>query len=188
MEVDLREAAHDALHADHDLGLDDLAFFAAPSLAGRDLRVIEVTGGLVTRVATIVHPGQGLTPATPSAPVFFYTASEVPYGGLSNFASAPFLLDGLHFANAEQALMHAKAVFADDAGAQLRIILEPDPSRTERLGHQTMKLDVAAWTDRVPALAERILMAKFEAHPGLAALLLSTGDARLGEASPTDHV
>ena len=192
--ADLRETIHDLDRPDHDLSGgpdhdlngDALAFFEAPSLAGRLIPMVEVTAGVITKVTLITHPGRTRPGSRTGASVLFFHHGEGDFGALFNSHPYVFSYEGATFASAEKALTFAKARLFDDAVAQAAILDEPRPLRAKRLGRKVRGLNAELWGDAALAIAESILTANFAQNADLRSVLLSTGDARLGEASPSN--
>jgi len=133
----------------------------------------------------------------------------------SNFAPARFSYDSVEYVSSEQAFMRHKALLFGDqknadailskgegldvgravsamhaGGNQLDVLKNWKRSMMvfKRLGRQVKGYDEALWSERRYELMKDINRSKLRANPALRALLLSTGDARLAEASPYDTV
>jgi len=116
-------------------------------------------------------------------PVYFYRVND-PYGEFSNFAKYPFEAEGRAWPTSEhyfQAKKFAGTIHEDkvrlahtarDAAAMGR-----DRSRPLRFDWETVKLDVM----------RAALRYKFDSHPSLIKLLLSTGNEEIIEQTTDDH-
>jgi ribA/ribD-fused uncharacterized protein len=128
------------------------------------------------------------------APLFFRSHRvEDPSGGVhacfSNWFDSPFVDDvGRGFANAEQFLMHRKAMTFGDEATAAAMLAEPDPARVKALGRRVAPYDDARWSEYRYRWMVDGLRRKFEHHPNMAAVLLGTGDRLLAEASADDTV
>lgn len=119
--------------------------------------------------------------------IFFWQASEVPYGCFCNWSNHGFEYGGNHFANSEQGLMFQKARVFDPEQCKA-ILAETDPRMVKHLGRSIRNFDEQIWKQQRDKGMYHILMAKFSQNPKLSDLLLKTGDAVLVEASPLDRI
>lgn len=119
---------------------------------------------------------------TPKAP------PAVDASCLSQWFPCAFTVDGHVYRTAEHWMMAAKArLFRDDA-ALARVLVAETPAEAKRVGREVRGYDDAAWA---AARSEAVVagnVAKFSAHPTLAAFLRGTGERVLVEASPRDRV
>jgi len=99
------------------------------------------------------------------------------YHFLSNFYAAALDFDGLHYLNSEAAYQAQKC--CSDAERERFTALQPLEAKV--LGRTVLLRE--DWDDVCVGLMARVLRAKFEQNPELAALLLATGDAVLVEAN-----
>lgn len=96
-----------------------------------------------------------------------------------------FQLNVVSFCCMEQFLACERAVVSGDWKMQRRVLASMDPTEQRRFlilikedGLET------AWREKVQGIATRGAMAKFHQNLTLKDFLLSTGDKRIGEASP----
>ena len=116
--------------------------------------------------------------------IYFYAAGEQPYGCFSNFPPHGFVLEGLWWPTSEHCFQAQK--FAGTEYAE-RIRLAKSPVIAARLGRsrkQPLRPDWDTVKDDVMRVA---VCAKFNAHPAIRDVLLSTGDAALVESAPHDY-
>lgn len=115
----------------------------------------------------------------------FYRASEKPYGSFSNLFRLPIIFEGEEFATSEHAYQAGKARKPE---VRRWLMAAPSPALLAMAAHGLYYWDIApGWStikfDRMRA----VLRAKFNQHPHLGQLLLSTGDARLIESATVDN-
>lgn len=112
---------------------------------------------------------------------FYSTRDE--YGAFSNFSRHPFTLDGKRWPTSEHYFQAQKFVGTEHV-AEIRASRSPmDAARMGRDRSRPLRRD---WNKVKDDVMRRAVRAKFEAHPELRELLLSTGDAELVEAAPND--
>jgi len=115
--------------------------------------------------------------------VRFYRVSE-PFGEFSNFAPYPIRLDGANWPTTEH---YFQAQKFDDEAYRKRIRTEPSPMIAARLGRSRKQPLRRDWESVKVDVMRRALAAKFDQHPALRELLLSTGDAELVEHTVNDR-
>ena len=112
---------------------------------------------------------------------FYSTRDE--YGAFSNFSRHPFTLDGKRWPTSEH-YFQAQNFVGTEHVAEIRAARSPmDAARMGRDRSRPLRRD---WNKAKDDVMRRAVRAKFEAHPELRELLLSTGDAELVEAAPND--
>lgn len=125
-----------------------------------------------------------LTHATPIE-VRFYRANEKPYGPLSNLYRRPIIFEGTKFPSAEHAYQAGKPARAN---VRKWILSAPTPALVAMAAHGLYPWDVVPnWTQIKFKRMRRVLLAKFTQHEDLAALLLSTGEARIIESATVNN-
>ena len=113
--------------------------------------------------------------------IYFYRERE-PYGELTNFWSAPFILDGAEWPTVEHYFQAQKAL---DPQEKERIRLADTPMQVKQMGQKvSLRPD---WEQVKEEVMLRALRAKFDQHPDLAMVLLRSGDSRLHEDAPRDR-
>jgi len=113
---------------------------------------------------------------------------ELTSSCLSQWWRSRFTVSGVTYSTAEQFMMAGKARLFGDAEALQRILAEPNPARVKRLGRGVRGFDDAAWVAHRFELVSFASQEKFRQDEALKAFLLSTKDAILVEASPTDRI
>lgn len=109
---------------------------------------------------------------------------------LTQWYIAPFDVDGVEYACAEQYMMVQKAMlFNDDAIAQ-QIMQTTDPAIMKKLGRLVKNYNEDTWVSQRIAIVTQGNIGKFsdKRNVALKEYLLSTGDAMLVEASPFDQI
>lgn len=109
-------------------------------------------------------------------------------GCLSQWWPAPFSMAGVTYPSAEHAMMAAKARLFDDRAALAAVLASPDPARAKAAGRAVAGFDADRWSAAAYDVVVAANLAKFAAHPDLAAYLEATADAVLVEASPYDRI
>jgi ribA/ribD-fused uncharacterized protein len=117
-------------------------------------------------------------------PIYFYSTMGEPYGCFSNFSPHGVDLDDLWWPTVEHYFQAQK--FAGTPHAEA-IRIAGSARRAKELGRSrgfSLRPDWEAVKDEV---MRRAVLRKFELHPGVQELLLSTGDAELIENAPSDY-
>jgi ribA/ribD-fused uncharacterized protein len=117
--------------------------------------------------------------------VRFYRSNEKPYGAFSNLYPRPIEFEGRVFPTSEHAYQAGKA---QKPAVREWILNAPTPALAAMAAHGLYVWDVVPdWAkikfDRMRA----VLRAKFDQHPDLKELLLSTGKARLVETGTVNN-
>lgn len=117
--------------------------------------------------------------------IYFYRASDVPYGAFSNLYRRPIEFEGQTFATSEHAYQAGKA---RKPAVREWLMAAPSPSLLAMAAHGLYYWDVApGWSRTKFDRMRGVLRAKFSQHADLRELLLSTGDARLVEGATIDN-
>ncbi|KIG14846.1 GTP cyclohydrolase II [Enhygromyxa salina] len=111
----------------------------------------------------------------------FYRQDDL-LGEFSNFSSHPIELDGQTWATTEH---YFQAQKFEDPKLREQVRLAPGPGPAAKLGRRLPGLR-SDWEQVKEAVMLDALRAKFDQHPRLARLLLSTGDAELVEHTRND--
>jgi ribA/ribD-fused uncharacterized protein len=115
--------------------------------------------------------------------ILFYRQNDL-YGEFSNFSPHSFTLDGKAWPTSEhyfQAQKFAGTRHEED------VRRARSPSAAARIGRSRARPLRGDWESVKDNVMRRALRAKFEQHPKLKALLLSTGDAELVEHTRNDR-
>lgn len=119
--------------------------------------------------------------------MYFYGQNK-ENGFMSNWYPSEFKADGYTYANAEQYMMHRKALlFGDDAVAE-KIMHAKTPKEMKALGRKVKPFDPVIWNGRKQLIVYKGLLEKFRQNDDLRKLLLDTSNSVLVEASPWDKV
>ena len=113
----------------------------------------------------------------------FFWGSE-----FSNWFECRFKYKNLNFYNSEQAFMWEKAVFFGDMVTAALILKTPSPSQCKKLGRIVVNFKADVWLREGYVIMIAINIAKFSQNLKLKAILLSTEDKILVEASPYDTI
>lgn len=124
--------------------------------------------------------------AAASEPIRFYSHVKGPFRALSNFAWSPVTLRGKSWATAEHYFQAAKFFGTDEEWAET-IRTAETPGEAKALGQSRKHPLRADWDAARIEVMREVLRVKFAPGTDLAVLLLSSGDAPLIEASPTDY-
>ncbi|MGA5817824.1 NADAR family protein [Kitasatospora sp. NPDC094028] len=116
--------------------------------------------------------------------IYFYGADDVPYGCFSNFSAHEVELDGLLWPTSEHYFQAQK--FLGTRQAEL-IRRASTPLRAAELGRDSSKPLRRDWERVKDDVMRRAVMAKFQTHEDIRAILLSTGDEEIVEDTTTDH-
>lgn len=114
----------------------------------------------------------------------FYGASDKLYGAFSNLYRRDVIFDGERFPTSEHAYQAGKPRKPE---VRRWLLDAPSPALLAMAAHGLYYWDVApGWSRTKVDRMKRVLQSKFGQHEDLAALLMSTGDARLIEAATVD--
>ncbi len=117
--------------------------------------------------------------------VRFYRANEKPYGVFSNLYRCPVEFEGTVYPTSEHAYQAGKA---RKPAVRQWILSAPTPALAAMAAHGLYVWDVAPdWAQTKFDRMRAVLRAKFDQHPDLRELLLSTGEARLVEAGTVNN-
>lgn len=115
--------------------------------------------------------------------ILFYRQND-PYGEFSNFSAHPFKLNGRTWPTSEHYFQAQKFAGTEHEEA---VRNARTPSMAAKLGRSRSLPLRADWEVVKEDVMRAALRAKFEQHPKLEALLLSTGDAELIEHTRNDR-
>jgi len=116
-------------------------------------------------------------------PINFYRVNE-PFGEFSNFARFPFEADGEHWPTSEHYFQAQK--FAGTIHEE-QVRLASSASEAARIGRDRNLPMRADWEDVKLEAMRSALRHKFDSHPHLVRLLLSTGDEEIIEETSDDY-
>jgi ribA/ribD-fused uncharacterized protein len=115
----------------------------------------------------------------------FFWHSDSPF---SHWYHAEFILDGIRFCCAEQAMMYQKAILFQDHVIAKQILKSVNPKNQKALGRKVRHFRDEVWNKEAKGIVYKINHAKFTQNPALLAKLLDTKGTLLAEASPYDHI
>jgi ribA/ribD-fused uncharacterized protein len=116
-------------------------------------------------------------------PIYFYGRTR-EWGDFSNFAHFPFELGGKTWQTSEH---HFQAMKFEGTEHEEHIRRAASPNEAARMGRQRSRPLRADWESVKDDVMRAAVWAKFNAHPELKALLLSTGDEQIVENAPGDY-
>ena len=114
--------------------------------------------------------------------VCFYSVNQ-PYGEFSNFSNHGVSLEDLWWMTTEH---YFQAMKFEDAAYREKIRVAKTPAQAAKLGRSRSVALRDDWEDVKDEVMKTAVRKKFETHPALAKLLLSTGDAEIVENAPGD--
>ena len=107
---------------------------------------------------------------------------------LSQWYDCYFEINGVQYHTAEQYMMANKALMFHDKETYLGIMMAYNPLDYKKLGRRILGFMPELWDARKFDIVVEGNKAKFSQNPELKDFLLSTGDAILAEASPSDKI
>ncbi len=116
-------------------------------------------------------------------PIEFYRERDAPYGCFSNFSKHSFTLGGKLWQTVEHYFQAQKFPSTPQEEA---IRLAPDPMTAKNLGQSRTVPLRPDWDVVKDAVMREAVRAKFDQHPDIRAVLLSTGGETLVEAARSD--
>ena len=117
--------------------------------------------------------------------ILFYRANEKPYGPFSNLYKRTIIFEGREYPTSEHAYQAGKA---RKENVKEWILSAPSPSLVAMAAHGLYIWDITPnWASIKFDRMRQVLRAKFTQHEDLCDLLLSTGNARLVEATKTNN-
>ena len=109
-------------------------------------------------------------------------------GPFSQWAKAPFIVDGTKFNCAEQYMMYKKALHFEDHEVAEQILATSDPKVQKALGRKVKNFDAELWNVASKSVVYKGNHAKFTLNPKLLEALMATSGTTLCEASPVDKI
>lgn len=116
--------------------------------------------------------------------IYFYSTKEEPYGCFSNFAAYPFELDGVTWPTSEH-YFQAQKFAGTPHVEELRAVASP--MVVARMGRNRSLPLRPDWNEVKDDVMRRAVLRKFETHPSIREILLSTGDEELIEQTTDDY-
>ena len=112
--------------------------------------------------------------------IFAFFGEANPF---SNFHTSKFTLNGVEYNNSEQFIQSEKAKYFKDESTARRILQASSGLECKKLSREIKNYRHEEWKNIAADLSEPGIAAKFDQNPTLKALLLSTGDKLVVEAS-----
>lgn len=122
---------------------------------------------------------------TPMQPIEFYSTND-EYGCFSNFSAHPITIAGQTYPTTEHFFQSQKFAGTDDAHSEA-IRLAKSPMIAARLGRSRKHKIRPDWESAKDAVMHAAVLAKFTAHSDIRQTLLSTGQAKIIEATAEDY-
>lgn len=116
--------------------------------------------------------------------VYFYSATENPYGCFSNFSAHGFELGGKYWATVEHYFQAQKFEGTPHEDA---IRTAANPKVAKSMGQDRKRPLRADWEKVKDTVMVRGVLAKFQTHTAIRQILLDTGDRLLVENAPSDY-
>lgn len=116
--------------------------------------------------------------------IYFYSAREVPYGCFSNFSHHGFAMDGVYYKTSEHYFQAMK--FQHSPPDMEAVRRAATPKEAARIGRERSRPLRADWETVKDDVMRAGVLAKFETHAEIRALLLETGDEEIVENAPRD--
>lgn len=134
---------------------------------------------------------KAVCPGAAEGVIRFFSSRDGEYKCFSNFYKAPITIDGKEYRSVENYFQSQRFVGSDDDYAEL-VRNQANPALCRAMGRANESSKTkphkprADWETVREEIMYRGLLAKFKAHPELAAILDKTGDAVIEEESPLD--
>ena len=148
----------------------------------------ETTRRVSPKKSPITSPKKQHTKKSPTTEVIGFWKPDEENGYLSQWYSSTFVVDGVTYSCAEQAMMAAKASTFHDQKILEKIMATKSPKMMKTLGKKISGFSDAVWNRVKYNIVVKNNLAKFSQNPDLLKMLLSTGDNLLAELSPFDKV
>lgn len=117
--------------------------------------------------------------------IYFHKPNE-PYGFLSNWWIAPFVLEGMRFSSTEQYIMYKKCAIFGDTTAAKAVLATDDPAQQQQIARDAKGYNDVVWKGMRQVIAMRGLVEKFAQNSDLLKQLMDTGDSYLVECAVSD--
>lgn len=121
--------------------------------------------------------------------ILFYGHRTGIYRSFSQWYPIKFKDDyGIIYHNTEQYMMAHKAALFGDTDTMTDILNETDPAKIKKLGRKVRNFDEDLWHQNRFNIVFQGNYLKFSQNPQIKAILLSTDDKLIAEASPYDDI
>ena len=132
---------------------------------------------------TLLNPGEVWTPTKEKVVLFFTKNSP-----LSNHYLSTFTFENVTYNCGEQFIMCTKAKLFGDLESVKAIMAEKNPKLQKKLGKKVANFKLETWHNQICELIQPGIQAKFEQNKHALETLKNTGQKRIAEANPYDHV
>ncbi len=112
----------------------------------------------------------------------------IDHSCLSQWYSAPFVVDGVRYATAEHWMMAGKARLFGDAASEASAVAAGHPNEAKAIGRTVKGFDTEVWQRHRFELVVEGNVQKFSQNGPLLRYLLGTGSRVLVETSPVDRI
>lgn len=109
-------------------------------------------------------------------------------GPLSQWSKSIFTVDGIQYVNAEQYMMHQKALLFGDTKIADMILNVSSPKTIQQLGREVKNFDKETWDKNCVDIVYKGNIAKFTQNLHLRKHLLEIDADEFVEASPIDYI
>jgi len=116
--------------------------------------------------------------------IYFYRERDEPYGCFSNYSRHSFIIDGLPWSTVEHYFQAQKFTGTPHEDA---VRLAKTPHIAKMMGNDRARPLRPDWQHVKDDIMRLAVRRKFESHPDIQEVLLSTGDAVIVEDSPHDY-
>jgi ribA/ribD-fused uncharacterized protein len=124
--------------------------------------------------------------------IYFYDHNHGEYKCFSQFYQCPITMNDrngtIEYHSVEQRHHHQKAILFNDQDAATKILNCSTPGGCIRLGRKVKHFDHTIWNDNKYQICKDSNIAKFQQHPNLLTILMSTRGKFIAEAAPDDCV
>jgi len=117
--------------------------------------------------------------------IYFYSALESLYGCFSNFSPHGFEIDGVYYKTSEHYFQAKK--FKQSPEDMQAVIRASSPKLAASIGRDRKRPLRPDWESVKDDIMRQAVLAKFDTHADIRAILLDTGDAPIVENAPTDY-
>ncbi len=117
--------------------------------------------------------------------IYFYSASEEPYGCFSNFSAHGFEIDGVYYKTSEHYFQAMK--FSGSPPDMADVRRSSTPKMAASVGRDRNRPLRSDWETVKDDIMRKAVLCKFETHSALGDLLLATDDEDIVENAPGDR-
>lgn len=118
----------------------------------------------------------------------FFCHENGQYGFCSQWSDHGFVVDRVGYENAEQAMMHKKAMLFGDITTAEQILTEKDPRTIKNLGRRVANYNQQVWDAEKYEIVLRNNLAKFTQNSDILEKLCATKGYEIVEAASYDRI